>query len=45
VEHDGPLSNSGSTPLDWPANTETERVTFEGAAGSAFTILMRADRI
>jgi hypothetical protein len=45
VEHDGPLSNSGSTPLDWPANTETERVTFEGASGSPFTILMRADRI
>jgi len=45
VEHDGPLSNSGSTPLDWVPNTETERLTIEGAAGHPFTVLCKAERV
>jgi len=45
VEHDGPLSNSGSTPLDWVPLTETERLTIEGASGHPFTVLCKAERV
>lgn len=45
VEHDGPLSNSGSTPLDWVPGTEAERLTIEGSGGFPFTTLMKVELV
>jgi hypothetical protein len=43
--HNGPLSNSGAVPTDFPANSDTTRVTFEGDNSFPFSLVIRVDEL